>query len=650
MLQKIYFLIVLTLVCGSDLFAQYNKQKTYLDALELANIMNSIPRSTKDTTFTINSFVEAFGKTIHKYGNDQQLLANPFLKDHLLGIYPPDTLPKKNYYMIWDSVMGRGKTGKAVDKAISYSSAGLVAGALGSASWQASAINGIANFMAGRFKQEALHVVIDQMLKQINTEKDAQLIKSVFPQTFTYIERLYGSGSSSYYTADLLQLRHTAQFDIEQLPKNIIRNPEGIFPLLQNNPKMKDMLSLGSYIVEYSQQGQSLDRLVSSLANERYSSDSSVYKILNVADLISQALLDTAGSKDKWVNPLNILSTTDMSLKKPEVRYFYGLLYQQMIQVPEFRNYLEVRNADDIIPLAIKMQDLIRFVNKLNNTYSYVKSRGFDLKTPEEIMVYVNNINLSMGQFVSTLKSISAINERYLINDTVVDASGKYIAIFEAILKKDYQQVIPRLTIEFGTYMSKEIKFSRTIAFVSQLATVENAADMERLLNAYALPIGSASIKRHSSFNISLNGYVGLAGGWETAYGSQKNQTKGNIGLSAPIGISVTVGKGFLTPFVSFLDLGSMVNQRLNNDTVSYSNLRLEHFFSPGIGLLVNCPKLPVSAGVHFSYIPNLRTIKYESGNATITELDRSVTRINFSLLVDIPFFTIYNRDKARRY
>jgi hypothetical protein len=60
----------------------------------------------------------------------------------------------------------------------------------------------------------------------------------------------------------------------------------------------------------------------------------------------------------------------------------------------------------------------------------------------------------------------------------------------------------------------------------------------------------------------------------------------------------------------------------------------------------VNFPKLPISAGVHFNYIPNLRTIKYESGNATITESNRSVTRINFSILVDIPFFTLFNKEK----
>lgn len=643
MKSKINIIIVLTLFYSINLLGQsFNKQNTYLDALELSKIKSSVPKSNKDT---INSFADAFRKIVYKYGDDTELLGNPFLKDYLLGIYPPDTSEQVAYYTIG----GDDKKGKKIYKAIGYSSEEFAPSSLESASWQASSINGLANFMAGRFKQEILQVSIDQLFKQIKTKEDSILVKAIFPKTFKQIGNLYGSGSSSYYTADLLLLRQTAQIDIEQLPKNIIKNPESIFPKLKNEPKIKDMLALGNYIVEYSQQGQSLDRLISIIANENYSTDSTVYKILNITDLISQALLNIEGSKDIWVNPANILPTTASSLKNLEIRYFYGLLYQQLTQIPEFKNYLESQNSNDIVLIAAKIQDLVRFENKLNNTYNYIKSKKFNLKSPEEIVTYIKDINQTISFFATTLNKIPEINNLYNLDDTLLDVSARYITIVEALMKKDYQKVIPLLAIEFGEYMmDKNGKYSRTIAFVSQLATIESADDMESLLNSYALPIGSASIKRHSSFNISINGYVGLTGGWETAYGSQKKQTRGNIGLSAPIGISATFCNGYFTPFVSFIDLGSIVNQRLNNDTTSYSNLKFEHFFTPGLGLFLNCPKLPITAGFHFNYIPNLRTIKYESGSSTISETNRSVTRINFSVLVDIPFFTIYNREKSK--
>lgn len=633
MTKKYKLIGILTLLLSINSFGQtYNKQNTFLDAIELKEIFNK----NKFNRYDDNSeLVFKYYDILEKYKIDNNNIeSNPFLRDFKMSVEIVSALSLDSKY----------KPNKAT-----YDSKKIEPNILESANWQALSINGLANFMAGRFKQEVLHVSIDQIFKQIKTKEDSVLVKSIFPKTFKQIGDLYGSGSSSYYTADLLLLRQTAQIDIEQLPKNLIKNPETIFPKLKNEPKINDMLALGNNIVEYSQKGQSLDRLLSILANETYSTDSTVFKILNVIDLISQALLNKEGSKDIWVNPINILPTTESSLENLEIRYFYGLLYQQLIELPEFKDYLENQDSNNIVLIANKIQDLIRFVNRLNNTYNYLKSKEFNLKSPEDIVTYIKDINQTIIFFTTTLNNIPEINRLYSINETILDVSSRYITIVDAMMKKDYQKVIPLLLIEFGEYMvDNNGKSARTIAFVSQLATIESADDMEALLNSYALPIGSSSVKRHSSFNISLNGYVGLTGGWETAYGSQKNQTKGNIGLSAPIGISATFCKGYLTPFVSFIDLGSIVNQRLNNDTTSYSNLRFEHFFTPGVGLFLNCPKLPITAGFHFNYIPNLRTIKYESGNATISETNRSVTRLNFSVLVDIPFFTIYNREKTK--
>ncbi len=652
MVKKINLLISLTLVFNVTLFGQlYNKQNTYIDALELKKIFeqNQVGINLENDKI-YNDYYEIF----LKYGIDKNNIdSNIFLKKYAL---------KKNERVA-------ANNGSLKSTTLSYTKPDIEAASASSMNLQASAINGLANFMAGRFKQEVLQVAIDQIFKQIKTEEDSALVKSIFPKTFKQIGNLYGAGSSSYYTADLLLLRQTAQIDIERLPYNLIKNSETVFPSLTNKPKIKDMLFLGNYIVEYSQQGQPLDRLLSTLASETYSSDSTIYKILNVADLISQALLDEEKSKDIlvntlnvlpatanldkekskgiWVNPLNTLPATSISLKNLEIRFFYGLLYQQLTQIPEFKNYLESQDTNNLLAIASKIQDLTRFVNKLNNTYNYIKAKEFNLESPEEIITYVNDINQSLNLFTSTLKRIPEINSHYILNDSILEITGKYISIVDVLIQKDYKRVIPLLTIEFGEYMIKSGKSYRTIAFVSQLATIESADDMEALLSSYALPIGSSSIKRHSSFNISVNGYVGLTGGWETAYGSLKNQTKGNVGLSAPIGISTTF-KGYLTPFISILDLGSVVNQRLNNDTTSYSNLTFEHFFTPGLGLFVNFRKLPISAGFHFNYIPNLRTIKYESGNAIITETNRSVTRINFSLLVDIPLYTLYNKEKVK--
>lgn len=636
--MKFKFLLLFSFLvsCNFSIAQFFNKQRTYLDALELVNIKNTAPFSKKDSIFLINNYLEAFRLIAHKYGTDEELLNNPFLKDHLFGIYKSGP----NSMVIGENKPDSQKINKNVEYINSkYNGTNLASAALQSANWQASAINGLATFMAGRFKQEVLHLAIDQIFSEIKNETSGEIIQSVFPKTYKQVTSLQTSGS--YYSADLVLLQQTAQIDIQNLPKNFSKSPEVFFPSMANKPIVRDMLTFGSHLIEFSKQGQSLDHLITSLANEQYSSNQSLYKILNIIDLISQAYLNKQGSSSVWVNPFDLVPTTKESFNNIEVRYFYGLLYQQLIQIPELKPMFNVSDSDNILEISRKMQSLIRIVNKLNLTYDYLKSLDFKLKTPAEIITYIKQVNEILTYFNTSLQTISNLS----ISDVDINISEKYIALIEAILEKEYQKVIPLFVIEFADSFEKYAKSSRTLIFISQLATIKNEKDMEMLLNAHALPIGSSSIKRNSSFNISVNSYVGLTGGWEKAYGTQASQVKGNIGLSAPIGISTTFRKGKTTLFMSLVDLGSIVNQRLNNDTTTFTNLRFEHFFSPGLGLFWNLSKLPISFGVHFNYIPNLRTIKYETPTATITESNRSVTRLNFSILVDIPFFTLYNKD-----
>ncbi len=102
--------------------------------------------------------------------------------------------------------------------------------------------------------------------------------------------------------------------------------------------------------------------------------------------------------------------------------------------------------------------------------------------------------------------------------------------------------------------------------------------------------------------------------------------------------ISTTFG-GNWTAFASIIDLGSIVNVRILNDKTAFADLRFEHFFTPGIGLYYNWLQTPATMGVHYSCIPNLRNIVIEDEGATVTESGVSVSRFNFSVLIDIPFF-----------
>lgn len=602
-------------------WGQENMPNTYLDALKLAKIYAADDAG----DYVPYELIEEYNKTVKKYIGDKYDFMNPFLKDiEPRLIYKPQAMVTEG-----NSVSSNGTSWVADMGKFGISN-------ILSTSWQSAAINGMSNFMAGRFKAEVLHMGLEQVFSNIQ-QRDSIVAKTLFPKTFNQIEKMYSPDvPNSYYSADLLFLRQIVLTDLDNMPGNVIQSDLLLSKI--KDSKRKDLLNVGYHVVNYSKQGFPLPKIIEKLNQYNYES-SEIKEISKIIHLFSEALRDKEESQTKWVNPLTRLDFNPNKTKKNlEIRFFYGLLYEQIIETSLLK---ELPSGEKEI--SDKMQEILLFVNVLNNAYDSAKDKEFNFSKPEDYLSYTRNI-------LSALKIVTnndVVKKAYNLDDKQIDMTLKYINIIEPFMTKDYQRAVPILIAELGEYLSDDggIKYLRSVNFLSQLASVENDGDMEKLLSAYSLPIGSSSIKRNSVWNVSLNGYVGLTGGKETAYRDSGNETKWNVGLTAPIGIAVTYHK--ITAFASIIDLGTMVNARLDNDMTSYSGLKFEHFLSPGLGLYYNLPKLPLTFGVHYNYIPHLRTVTLENEAATVLEEKNvSVARFNFSVLVDIPFFTIFNNSK----
>jgi hypothetical protein len=652
--MKYLIIIILSIVMNSfNVRAQiYNKQNTYIDALELARILkqNALVNDSSN-----QNLVAAYYEILSKYGIDSvEIKKNPFI--NTLGLQTIELnqlssfIEKKSNVQTPKLVkIGKGK--ESSFKIAEYSPSTIESKSPStSISWEAAAISGVSSFMASRFKQEILHIGINQMFAKITTEKDTNLCRFLFPKSFQYVKTLYGSGDQSYYTSDLMVLKQSALIDLEDIPSNLIHHADLLFPKSIDKNKTKDILQLSHHFISNIKNGYSLDKLITSLTHDSYSVDSNMYRILQLVDLISQATLNKSTGTDYWVQLSNLKSTKSLEFEKKELRFFYGLLYHQLIQIPELKEYIAISDQNtEKISLA-KIQQLISIIDQLNRIHEYLKNNNFKLNTTKDFNAYLTLYLNALVKFNYVI--LESKNEKlarlYTINQQQIELCTKYFNIVDAVQSREYHKIIPLFILEFSPYIHQNTTNLRTLAFISQLSTINTSNDMENLLNSYALPIGGASIKRKSSLNISVNGYVGLTGGAELALGSQQIQFKPNIGLAAPIGISVT-GDHHITYFFSIVDLGSIVNQRFGNDTSSYGNLKLEHFFTPGLGIFYNFKKLPISLGFHGNYIPNLRTIKYENNNAHISESNVSVIRINLSLLIDIPFFNLYNKERISK-
>jgi len=235
-------------------------------------------------------------------------------------------------------------------------------------------------------------------------------------------------------------------------------------------------------------------------------------------------------------------------------------------------------------------------------------------------------------------KSLVKIDPKY------VAASKAMFDLAKLLEQKDYQGALTTLLIDLNKNPKISASDLHKILFFIQLAQIKDEKGLSSLLNAYAAPIGSSSLKRKSKFNVSVNGYVGLCGGYEYVLNTPGGTNKFNssyYGVSAPIGLSFT--KYEITLFLSVVDLGSLINARIQNDSTNYSNLRLDQFFSPGVGLYYNLPHSPITLGFYGCMINNVRNITYNNASAIVTETNKNVARVNFSLLIDIPFLTLSN-------
>jgi len=183
--------------------------------------------------------------------------------------------------------------------------------------------------------------------------------------------------------------------------------------------------------------------------------------------------------------------------------------------------------------------------------------------------------------------------------------------------------------------------------FMASVVKAESGEEVQKAIEAAALPAGSYSIKQKSEVNISVNGYIGYA--WDFGKVSLKDPYA--KGVYAPVGVNLTHGSAknhglSFTGFVSLIDVGSVAAYRLQSGTTETlkQEVRLESIFSPSAQLIVELGGYPFAIAGGWRRTPKL----FYSGNSSFTTvLPRNV--FNFSVMIDVPVFTIYNRQFQKK-
>lgn len=270
-------------------------------------------------------------------------------------------------------------------------------------------------------------------------------------------------------------------------------------------------------------------------------------------------------------------------------------------------------------------------------------------------------LNITVPQHFKTFIGIAEnCNDLYLDISLKKYSSGvmRLVSICDTLLQPAYNNYAAHSTagVPLSAYKDFRKNLVKYGTFIASIADAKNSDEVKSAIEAAVLPVGSASIKRESCFNISLNAYVGPYAGIEYLPKLKDNKWATTVGVTAPIGVAFSwgglhirdttrkgrpVGGKSITIFVPLVDIGAMASYRLNNDSSAVaSEVKLRNIISPGLYLYYGFGRYPISVGLGAQLGPQLREVTAKDIN-----VDKNYyIRFGLNLTVDIPFFNFYTR------
>lgn len=513
--------------------------------------------------------------------------------------------------------------------------------------WQAAVLNELATIIAANLEREVSHYALQHLFKNVvrpNPDQPKQVYLSstfynMFPNAYRYIRELYYSEATAS-GMNVTELQAKIKTDLVALPDNFRKHPETVLTYLNKNPDLKDFFTLANALYEGASLGYPLPEIVNRISSADYTPDSKVSKIASTLSVIANSI-ELKSGQHLWLDPVLYLHPSKIG--DPVVKNIYFALNGKLSTIDFVNAYLNSSSSES--ERINRIYDLLLVVDKLNQSYHYLSGKDFKLLKFGEQMAYILSINEAYTELMDLIIKNPELNSSITIGAGYTRTVQNIYAVLNSFYTSQYPEAVSSIITYFSPYLGSYPSNPLVLTAV-KIATAKDDKDVKAILKSYIEPIGSSSQKRTSKFNISINSYAGIIGGYEDIRsGSASDSYYG--GISAPVGIAFSFlpsRTGSFSLFAEVLDLGSLVNVRLKDDDTSYEALKFEHFLTPGIGLFYNFKNSPLTAGFKYNYLSNLRNIEYDGVTAVPEASNRDASRISFSLLVDIPLFKILSK------
>lgn len=287
--------------------------------------------------------------------------------------------------------------------------------------------------------------------------------------------------------------------------------------------------------------------------------------------------------------------------------------------------------------------------------YSNLRVDEFAEKLENEMKQYTVDIK-GNAKNIFTDKEAEDLKKSFL---TYIDATFTFLINNDKAALDTANQIFKNTALDFLLRAPEKFNFHldekvlKLIHFVNDMAVSENSDDIEKAIEAFALPAGSYSIKREAKFNISVNSFPGILPAIEATW--KNNITYGSFSpaFTVPVGLSFTWGskcgisQGIYMPII---DIGAVTRMHLSDDidTDTSSSSTLPEFsflsvFSPGLYYHLGFRKTPFSLNIGAQYGPGLREIK----NNGDTKVYESV-RFGIGFVIDIPLLNLHTKPRFK--
>lgn len=557
--------------------------------------------------------------------------------------------------------------------------------------------DGFARFIVNRAKQELSVTFFDNM-KTALSDPAFRDMRTLFPQTVRTLnvidQQIYN------YSMYMQALRESFEKDLAALPVNLPGIVENHKPFFQKYPALEAALLGGCYVASSLQEEAHPGEIIREYPDETLDKLNPASKAtLQTVQVFSESLRDTAQSADHYWIKAN--AAKKILADSAVLRLYLGLVNESAML-----NYDSIKFDSQVSLVGVlnSLSAVDNYKKEYKDYRAYVltmikKAEALDsmIATHQkqtndslsfELYYKYFDASVDLMEYGLGFGKLPFVNLPHLVDSTknYFEAARTSADLFLDVNRRNYASAVINLvelynivlhdSVTIGSQERKTAaqKNNDTLAliqnkvlkygtFMATIVQAKNSEEVENAIEAFALPAGSARIKRESRFNVSVNSYCGFFGGVERIRGFDNGPVKVNaFGLTAPVGVAVSWGGGCknskyryhssYSVFFSAVDLGAIAAFRAKNDTVAQvPNILLKDIVSPGLFLSWGIPKVPLSVNFGMQIGPNLRNV--HSPNAANPTgyndyANRIYCRYSASICVDIPVLNLYTNNNKR--